>query len=122
MFLTELCELIGVGRPEPAGTTTSHNDYVFERAVRPRDSDDIHAPKRIDLYKKGCFILEAKQSRLAGARNDLTKVGSTQTNLPLDEPAQLGRRGTGAKWDAMMRNACQQGMAASPAAEDRFAA
>ena len=105
LFLAELCDLIGVARPDPAGATHLYNDYVFERAVRPRDSADIHAPKRIDLYKKGCFVLEAKQSRLAGARNDLTRQGS----LPLDEPAKLGSRGTGAKWDAMMRNARQQG-------------
>ena len=109
LFLTELCDVLEVARPQPAGATHLYNDYVFERAVRPRDSADIHAPKRIDLYKKGCFILEAKQSRLAGARNDLLKQGGSQTSLPLDEPEKLGKRGTGAKWDAMMRSARQQG-------------
>ena len=109
MFLSELCDILGVESSKPAGSTHIYNDYVFERAVRPRDSADIHAPKRIDLYKKGCFILEAKQSRYEGARNDLMRQGGLQTSLPLDEPDKLGRRGTGAKWDAMMRNARQQG-------------
>ena len=34
LFLTELCDLIGVARPQPAGATHEHNDYVFERAVK----------------------------------------------------------------------------------------
>jgi hypothetical protein len=69
MFLSELCDVLAVDRPQPAGADTSHNDYVFERAVRPRASEGASAPKRIDLYKKGAFILQAKQSRLpAGAK------------------------------------------------------
>jgi hypothetical protein len=64
MFLSELCDVLGVARPEPAGAERAHNDYVFERAVRPRATDGGTAPKRIDLYKKNAFILEAKQSRL----------------------------------------------------------
>ena len=68
MFLAELCRVLGVQEPQPAGAETSLNDYVFERAVRPRASDGGTAPKRIDLYKKDTFILEAKQSRLPGAR------------------------------------------------------
>src|SRR5919107_749154 len=66
MFLSELCDVIGVARPEPSGQERELNRYVFERAVRPRDSDTTTAPKRIDLYKKNAFILEAKQSRLPG--------------------------------------------------------
>jgi hypothetical protein len=64
MFLSELCDVLGVARPEPAGAERAHNDSVFERAVRPRATDGGTAPKRIDLYKKNAFILEAKQSRL----------------------------------------------------------
>ncbi len=71
MFLSEFCDAIGVPRPEPAGAERTHNDYVFERAVRRRESDEIASSRRIDLYKKGCFILEAKQSRLPGGKNAL---------------------------------------------------
>jgi SAM-dependent methyltransferase len=104
-FLYELCDVLGVPRPEPAGADTARNDYVFERAVRPRQSDDSTAPKRIDLYKKNAFILEAKQSRLPGAKNAIP----TQQSLPLvTEPETLGRRSRGAAWDVMMQNARKQ--------------
>ena len=63
LFLVELCDLIGVGRPDPAGEETGRNDYVFERAVRFRHDDGSTSPGRIDLYNKGCFVLEAKQSK-----------------------------------------------------------
>ncbi|HET9869329.1 MAG TPA: hypothetical protein VFR02_02360, partial [bacterium] len=34
LFLSELCDAIGVPRPDPASATTEENDYVFERAVK----------------------------------------------------------------------------------------
>jgi len=63
LFLTELCDVIDVPRPDPAGATTERNDYVFERAVKKPDG----ATGRIDLYKRDAFVLEAKQSRQADA-------------------------------------------------------
>lgn len=104
MFLAELCDVIGVARPEPAGAERARNDYVFERAVRRRDSETIASSLRIDLYKKGCFILEAKQSRLPGAKNALP----AQLSLPDIEHANTGRRGAGRNWDAMMAAARKQ--------------
>jgi SAM-dependent methyltransferase len=104
MFLSELCDVLGVDRPEPAGAERALNDYVFERAVRRRPSDDITSSRRIDLYKKGSFILEAKQSRLPGGRNELPG----QTSLFGDEPETLGRRSVARGWDVMMQNARRQ--------------
>jgi hypothetical protein len=104
MFLTELCDVLGVPRPDPAGADRSRNDYVFERAVRPRDSEGTTAPKRIDLYKKNAFILEAKQSRQPGQKNAIP----TQAGLFGDEPEQLGRRSAAPRWDVMMQNARKQ--------------
>jgi hypothetical protein len=73
LFIVELCDLIGVGRPDPAGEETERNAYVFERAVRFRHDDGTTSPGRIDLYKKGCFVLEAKQSKKReGAQGALT--------------------------------------------------
>lgn len=63
LFLIELCDLIRVRRPDPAGEETELNEYVFERAVRFRHDDGTTSPGRIDLYKKGSFVLEAKQSK-----------------------------------------------------------
>ncbi len=65
-FLYDLCDVLGVAKPDVSGADVSRNDYVFERAVRPRESEGGTAPKRIDLYKRDAFILEAKQSRLPG--------------------------------------------------------
>ncbi len=104
MFLSEFCDAIAVPRPEPAGAERANNDYVFERAVRRRASDEIASSKRIDLYKKGCFILEAKQSRLPGGKNALP---GQLTMLP-DEPETLGRRSIARGWDVMMQNARRQ--------------
>lgn len=64
MFLLELCDALGVERPAAAGTTQARNDYVFERAVRFGGAEG--AVGHIDLYKRGHFLLEAKQSRRAG--------------------------------------------------------
>ena len=104
MFLSELCDVLGVPRPEPSGNGSDHNDYVFERAVRQRDSDTTSAPKRIDLYKRNAFILEAKQSRLPGK----TKALPGQLTLLGDEPEHLGRRSIARGWDVMMQNARRQ--------------
>ncbi|MGO4386403.1 hypothetical protein AB4Y85_02605 [Microvirga sp. 2YAF29] len=49
MFLSELCDILEVPRPDPAGNERELNDYVFERAVRPRDSEGVTASRRIDL-------------------------------------------------------------------------
>jgi len=103
MFLSELCDVLGVQRPEPAGAERAHNDYVFERAVRPRASDGGTAPKRIDLYKRGSFILEAKQSRTAGR-----DAAPTQLSLLPEEPTLLGKRTPSRGWDVMMQNARRQ--------------
>src|SRR5919107_2288689 len=103
MFLSELCDVLGVKRPDPSGSDRDYNDYVFERAVRSRDSDGA-APKRIDLYKKNAFILEAKQSRLPGKKNAIPG----QLSMLAEEPTELGKRSIARGWDVMMKNARQQ--------------
>ena len=60
-FLNELIALLDLPRPDPANATHEHNDYVFERAVKKHKIDGT-SHGRIDLYKKGSFVLEAKQA------------------------------------------------------------
>src|SRR3954451_11974349 len=91
MFLTELCDLLEVPHPDPAGHRSEFNDYAFERGVRRRDSEAIASTLRIDLYKKNCFILEAKQSRMPG-RSRAIPAQQVQAALPGLEPEQIGRR------------------------------
>ncbi len=103
MFLSELCDVLTVDRPEPAGAERSRNDYVFERAVESSLAD-LGGVRRIDLYKRGAFILEAKQSRQPGSGKAL----ASQLPLLPEEPEVLGRRSTGRGWDLFMKNAFKQ--------------
>src|SRR5687768_16669020 len=66
LFLCELCTVLGVPQPDPATATPETNDYVFERAVKEPAGDGTFTTRRIDLYRRGAFVLEAKQSRQQG--------------------------------------------------------
>lgn len=102
LFLGELASALGLPPPDPAGARHEANDYVFERVVRETARDGTVSNKRIDLYKRDCFILEAKQSRFAGDK----KLAEEPT-----EPAvgkTRGRRGADRAWDVLMLNARRQ--------------
>ena len=94
LFLAELCDLLGVPRPEPTRADDSENAYVFERAVTFKNPDGSTSPGRIDLYKRACFVLEAKQGSEKPAGEGL---------LALPRRARRGTavRGT-AGWDEAM--------------------
>jgi hypothetical protein len=112
LFLAELCEFLEVPRPEPTVADSRDNGYVFERPVTFRHPTGMTSTGFIDLYKRGCFVLEAKQgSEAAGAEQAL-----------LIEPPRrrgIGVRGT-AGWDQAMlraRNQAEQYAKALPAAD-----
>ncbi|MCA3280569.1 MAG: class I SAM-dependent DNA methyltransferase [Roseomonas sp.] len=65
-FLDELCDVIGVARPMPANGPMG--DYRYERSVTHRAGDGSETQRRIDLYKRNCFVLEAKQGANAPAQ------------------------------------------------------
>ncbi len=106
LFLTELCDALDLPRPEPAGPHSHRNAYTFERAVQfGETATRLHG--RIDLYKRGCFVLEAKQSRHAG---DKQVQLAAETDL-FGDPAGRGRRAraaAAANWDTLMMNARRQ--------------
>src|SRR4029079_1604482 len=87
MFLAELCDLIGVERPQPSGADRELNDYVFERAVNFQEADGSSTVGRIDLYKRGCCVLEAKQSRTTGGKKEV----AGQSDLFVAEPVGESR-------------------------------
>jgi hypothetical protein len=93
LFLTELCEVLGVRQPDPAAATTEQNDYVFERRVTGQATDGSPGSGRIDLYKRGCFVLEAKQSRQTGGKKQLQVE-----YLPGLEPPRRGVRDANRTW------------------------
>lgn len=102
LFLTELCDVVGVPRPEPAAASTVDNDYVFERAVKEPGPDGAAGTGRIDLYKKGCFVLEAKQSLQPGGKKEI--LGQPEL-FARTEPTRRGARDANRAWDVLMRNA-----------------
>jgi hypothetical protein len=65
LFLTELCDLLQVPRPEPTSADAAKNTYVFERAVTRTNPDGSSSTGFIDLYKAGHFVLETKQGTTA---------------------------------------------------------
>ncbi len=99
LFLSELCDLLEVPRPDPSKADDTDNAYVFERAVTFRYADGSTSAGRIDLYKRGCFVLEAKQGSDQERAEQLALFGA---------PARKAKRGTAvrgtAAWDdAMVR-------------------
>ncbi|WP_213982490.1 DNA methyltransferase [Sphingomonas sp. dw_22] len=108
LFLTELCAVLDLPRPDPAHATHERNDYVFERAVFFQDEIGKTGHGRIDLYKRGCFVLEAKQSRQKGGAKEVALTPG-QAALPgMEAPAARGRRTADRRWDVLMRNAREQ--------------
>jgi len=101
-FLNELCDLLGVPRPDPARPDTAQNAYVFEQRV-----DFAHDPDRergrIDLYKQGCFVLEAKQGADPPAETEGERLG-VRTPARHAGMAQRGRR----SWERAMTKAKNQ--------------
>lgn len=57
LFLSELCTVLDLARPDPQTSDPARDGYVFEKSVPLAHG----APGRIDLYKRGCFVLEARQ-------------------------------------------------------------
>lgn len=108
LFLSELAQLLDLPRPNPADATHANNDYVFERAVTFKDEAGRSGHGRIDLYKRGCFVLEAKQSRERGGAKEVA-VPQDQGLLPgMNAGGPRGRRSANRAWDVLMRNAREQ--------------
>jgi hypothetical protein len=113
LFLSELCDLLEVPRPEPTRPDDAENAYVLERSVTFHNGDGTTSVGRIDLYKRGCFVLEAKQ-------------GSERPGVEgvLALPKKARRKGTAVRgtagWDDAMlaaRGQAEQYVKALPASE-----
>jgi hypothetical protein len=66
-FLSELCDVLAVPRPEPTTGDPEKDRYCFEKDALTTHEGGKVSTGKIDLYKDGCFILEAKQGSEAGA-------------------------------------------------------
>ncbi len=109
LFLSELCDVLPAPRPDPTTPDEASNAYVFEKNVPLPHG----ATGRIDLYRRGCFVLEAKQ----GGESGKPHVGAGLLTVPPLSAAAEARahgrkrgvapRGTAA-WDTAMERARQQ--------------
>jgi hypothetical protein len=95
LFLTELSELLGLPRPDPAGAEHRENAYVFERGVTFRHGDGTTSAGRIDLYRRGCFVCEAKRVKQGeatkGFDDALLRARSQAESYARALPADEGR-------------------------------
>lgn len=93
LFLTELCALLDLPMPDPASADNAENAYVFERMVPIASPDGKVSHGFIDLYRRGSFVCEAKQSGKAldtGAWDKAMQAAHNQADtyvrsLPLAE-------------------------------------
>ena len=100
-FLAELRRVLDVPTLDPASPVEAENAYVFEKAV-PLPGG---ATGRIDLYRRGCFVLEAKQGSDRVERR-------ARCRQRLSVNCKGRKRGTAvrgtAAWDTAMARADQQ--------------
>jgi hypothetical protein len=97
-FLLDLCEVLGVERPEPA----SRDRYGFEFPVRkPTRPDAPDATGWIDFYRRDCFVLESKQSREKGGKKEEADLFGSGDGVSRKDRS-------GRAWDVLMMNARRQ--------------
>ncbi len=101
LFLSELCTVLGVPIPDPMQAVDENNAYVFEKTVPlPTGSTGF-----IDLYKRGCFVLEAKQG--SDKVTDKSALSAKAVAQMKKRKKGTAVRGTGG-WDTAIEKAKQQ--------------
>ncbi|MFM7404296.1 MAG: class I SAM-dependent DNA methyltransferase [Erythrobacter sp.] len=96
-FINDMCLALGLLVPGVAeGGVLS--DYQFEGPVQGGGAGGNTGA--IDLYKKGCFVLEGKQSRLSEADKAQAQLFDTPDSAPAAP--------SGARYDKLMRDALAQ--------------
>lgn len=77
-FVLELCDVLEVPRPEPTTGDPEHDRYVFEHDAQILHEGGKITIGKIDLYKEGALILEAKQ----GSHAKTKKRGTARRETP----------------------------------------
>lgn len=106
LFLTELCDLLDVPRPDPTSPDPAKNRYVFERAVTRVAPDGTSSSGFIDLYKAGHFVLETKQGANDPGRPGLTEAGYSEAGYT--DPGYKAKTGHGKRWSAAFDRALER--------------
>ena len=94
-FVRELAELLDQPPPNPAREDTRDNDYVFERRVIFRHGDGKTSEGRINCYKRGHFVLEAKKlkqgAQTKGFDDTMLRARAQAEGYAWALPAEEGR-------------------------------
>lgn len=98
LFLSELCDLLAVPHPEPV----PDNGYAFEFQVTQQHPDGSSSRGLIDLYKRGCFVLESKQFQAKKANATQLELAVRDAGVQVRESRQPVR-GSEAWDDAMIK-------------------
>lgn len=93
-FGRELCDLIGAPVDFVASDTPENDHYRFEMPVGMDNGDGTSTTKFADLFRRNCFVCEAKQGSDADAGKDLFTSNTKKSK-------GMAVRGTGA-WDRAM--------------------
>lgn len=120
LFLAELCDLLGVPRPDVTTDDPTQDAYVLERAVAFDNGIGKASTKRMDLYKRGCFVLETKQGTTK--RDDEAQAERAALGLPTTKLRTGHAQRDTARWGQVMLAARQQALnyvRALPANEPR---
>ncbi len=91
-FLSDLCRLLDVETPHP----DAERSYMFERPITFAHGDGSSSAGRIDLYKRGAFVLESKKLKAAihntkGFDDALLRARSQAEGYARALPADEGR-------------------------------
>jgi hypothetical protein len=78
LFVLDLCDSLGVARPSAKKADSEKNTYVFEADTHVIRENGKPATEWMDLYKKGHFLLEAKQGSDKGDK----KRGTARRDTP----------------------------------------
>ncbi|HNR54202.1 MAG TPA: hypothetical protein PKJ19_03480 [Flavobacteriales bacterium] len=99
LFIAELCDVIGVPHPEPKQADERVNAYVFEKPVPSANG----TTNFIDLYKRGCFVLETKQGVDTVGTDEGVPLSSEGQQRLKERKTGHGKRGTKGFDTAMIR-------------------
>jgi hypothetical protein len=77
LFISELCDLLGVPHPDPATPDNSKNSYIFERSITFQHGDGTSSTGFIDLY-----ISKARKDRVKEILETLVNLGQARETTP----------------------------------------
>jgi hypothetical protein len=99
LFLSELCRALEVAPPDPR----PNSGYAFEYSVTEHHTDGNTTRGLIDLYKRGCFVLESKQFQEAKAEPTQLELAAEAAGVLTRKKSSQPIRGTDAWDDAMIK-------------------